>query len=91
MQKWHNCKKEMSHAYSVKQSEEICKALNVLQIRKILSDVYLEHMESIVHSVFTLGYKGKVVNTELFNEKRRTTISHFLNNGSGTASSLKRP
>ena len=74
-------RKEMSHAYSVKQSEEICKALNVLQIRKILSDVYLEHMESIVHSVFMLGYKGKVVNTELFNEKRRTTISHFLNNG----------
>lgn len=71
----------MSHAYSVKQSEEICKALNVLQIRKILSDVYLEHMEAIIHSVFMLGYKGKVINTELFSEKHRTTISHFLNNG----------
>ena len=42
----------MSHAYSVKQSGEICKALNELQIRKVLSDVYLEHLETIVHSVF---------------------------------------
>ena len=74
-------RKEMSHAYSVKQSEEICKALNVLQIRGVLSDVYLEHMEAIVHSVFMLGYKGKVVNTKLFSEKHRTTVSHFLNNG----------
>ena len=71
----------MSHAYSVKQSGEICKALNELQIRKVLSDVYLEHLETIVHSVFMLGYKGKVVNTEFFREKHRTTISHFLNNG----------
>ena len=74
-------RKEMSHAYSVKQSEEICKALNVLQIRGVLSDVSLEHMEAIVHSVFMLGYKGKVVNTKLFSEKHRTTVSHFLNNG----------
>ena len=71
----------MSHAYSVKQSEEICKTLNVLQLKKVLSDVYLEHLETIVHSVFMLGYKGKVVNTELFSEKHRTTVSHFLNNG----------
>ena len=71
----------MSHAYSVKQSGEICKALNELQIRTVLSDVYLEHLETIVHSVFMLGYKGKVVNTEFFREKHRTTVSHFLNNG----------
>ena len=71
----------MSHAYSVKQSEDICKTLNVLQLRKILSDVYLEHLETIVHSVFMPGYKGKMVNTEFFREKHRTTVSHFLNNG----------
>ena len=46
-----------------------------------MSDVYLEHLETIVHSVFMLGYKGKVVNTEFFREKHRTTVSHFLNNG----------
>lgn len=71
----------MSHAYIVKQSEEICKTLNALQLRKILSDVYWEHLKSILHSVFMLGYKGKVVNTQLFSEKHRTTVSHFLNNG----------
>ena len=37
----------MSHAYSVKQSKEICKTLNVLQLKKVLSDVYLEHLETI--------------------------------------------
>lgn len=49
----------MSHAYSVKQSEEICKTLNALR----------------------LGYKGKVVNAEVFSEKHRTTVARFLNNG----------
>lgn len=71
----------MSHAYIVKQSEEICKTLNTLKLRKVLSDVYLEHLETILNSVFMLGYKGKVVNTELFSEKHRTTVSHFLNSG----------
>ncbi len=51
----------MSHAYSVKQSEDICKTLNALQLGEILSDVYLEHLKAIIHSVFMLGYEGKVV------------------------------
>lgn len=67
-------RKEMSHAYSVKQSEAIYKTLNVLQLRKILSDVYLEHLKVIIHSVFMLGYKGKVVHAGLFSEKHRTTV-----------------
>ncbi len=54
----HQPRKEMSHAYSVKQSEEICKTLNVLQLGKVLSDVYLENLKAIVHSVFMLGYKN---------------------------------
>ena len=74
-------RKEMSHAYSVKQSEEICKTLNVLQLKKVLSDVYLEHLKAVIHSVFMLGYKGKVVNTGLFSEKHRTSVSHFMNHG----------
>ena len=71
----------MSHAYSVKQSEEICKTLNALRLGNILSDVYLEHVKTLTHSVFMLGYKGKVVNAEFFSEKHRTTVAHFLNNG----------
>lgn len=71
----------MSHAYSLRQSEEICKALKSISLGKILSDVYLEHISAIVHSVFMLGYKGKIVHTSLFSEKHRTTVSHFLNNG----------
>lgn len=71
----------MSHAYSVKQSEEICKTLNALRLGNIFSDVYLEHVKTLAHSVFMLGYKGKVVNAEVFCEKHRTTVAHFLNNG----------
>ncbi len=43
-------RKEMSHAYSVKQSEDICKTLNALQLGEVLSDVYLEHLKVIIHS-----------------------------------------
>ena len=71
----------MSHAYSVKQSEEICKTLNALRLWNFLSDVYLEHVKPLTRSVFMLGYKGKVVNAEVFSEKHRTTVAHFLNNG----------
>ena len=63
----------MSHAYSVKQSEEICKTLNALRLGNFLSDVYLEHVKPLPRSVFMLGYKEKVVNAEVF--------AHFLNNG----------
>ena len=71
----------MSHVYSVKQSEEICKTLNALRLGNFLSDVYLEHVKTLTHSVFMLGYKGKIVNAEFFSEKHRTTVAHFLNNG----------
>lgn len=39
----------MSHAYSVKQSEDICKTLNALQLGKVFSDVYREHLKAIIH------------------------------------------
>lgn len=71
----------MSHAYSLGQSEEICKALKSIFLGKILSDVYLEHISAIVHSAFMLGYKGKIAHTFFFSEKHRTTVSHFLNDG----------
>ena len=71
----------MSHAYSVRQSEEICKTLNALRLGNFLSDVYLEHAKTLIHSVFTLVYRGKIVNAEFFSEKHRTTVAHFLNNG----------
>ena len=34
----------------------------------------------MIHSVFMLGYKGKVVNADFFSAKHRTTVAHFLNN-----------
>ena len=83
-------RKEMSHAYSVKQSEEICKTLNALRLGNFLSDVYLEHVKTLTRSVFMLGYKGKVVNAEVFSEKHRTTVAHFWITEDGTACILKK-
>ena len=71
----------MSHEYIVKQSEEICKSLNQLRFKKILSDVYMEHIMAIIHSVFMPGYHGKIANTKYFSEKHRTSVAHFLNDG----------
>lgn len=71
----------MSHAYSVNQSEDICKTLRILHLEKVLSDVHREHLKAIIHAVFMPGYKGKIVNTALFGDKHRTSVSHFLNNG----------
>ena len=55
--------------------------LKRITAREYFSDVYLEHVKTLTHSVFMLGYKGKVVNAEVFCEKHRTTVAHFLNNG----------
>ena len=52
-------RKEMSHEYIVKRLEKICNSLNQLRFRKILSDVYLEHITATIHSVFMPGYHGK--------------------------------
>lgn len=54
-------RKEMPHAYSVKQSEDICKPLNALQLGKVLTDVYLEHPKAIIHSVFRDGGADKIL------------------------------
>lgn len=55
--------------------------LKRIAAQEFLSDVYLEHVKTLTHSVFMLGYKGKVVNAEDFSEKYGTTVTHFLNNG----------
>ena len=64
-----------------------CKAVgrNLQDLKRIaaqefLSDVYLDHVKPLTHSVFMLGYKGKVVNADFFSAKHRTTVAHFLNN-----------
>ena len=49
----------MSHEYIVKQSEEICKCLNQLRFRKILSDVYMAvsytHLDVYKRQVYSLA------------------------------------
>lgn len=84
-------RKEISHAYSLRQSDKICKDLKSISLGKILSDVYLEHISAIVHSVFMMGYKGKIAHTSLFSEKHRTTVSHFLNDGKWESIRLEKP
>lgn len=52
-----------------------------LKLGLFLSDVYLNHLMTIILSVFLRGYRGKTVNFALTSNSHRTTIAHFLNDG----------
>ena len=73
--------------YSLALSTEICNAFSEFSFAKMLSDVYREHLMTIIHSIFMPGYKGKIVNC--IGQKHRTSIAHFLNDGKWNSSALK--
>ena len=50
----------------------------------------LKHMMSFLIAVFTIGYKGKVVQIEQVSNAHRTTIAYFLNHGKWDDNILER-
>lgn len=46
-----------------------------------LSDVYLNHLMTIIVSVFLCGYRGKTVDFAKISQHHRTTTAYFLNHG----------
>ena len=50
----------------------------------------LKHMMSFLIAVFTVGYKGKVVQIEKVSSSHRTTIAYFLNHGKWDDNVLER-
>ena len=52
-----------------------------LNLGLFLSDVYLNHLMTIILSVFLRGYRGKTVDFQEVSHCHRTTTAYFLNHG----------
>lgn len=52
-----------------------------LKLSQFLSDVYLNHLTTIIVSIFLLEYRGKTIDFARVSIYHRTTIVHFLNHG----------
>ncbi len=66
---------------SIHQSAVIYKYLKEMDICRIFTHRVIQHMMSILITVFTVGYRGKCVQMAQNSNCHRTTIAHFLNHG----------
>lgn len=55
--------------------------LKRLQFVPGVSHTAIRHIMEVLFSAFSLGYKGKAVNFSSHSPCRRTTLTHFLNQG----------
>lgn len=66
---------------SIHYSETIVNELKEKKIYEKFSECILKHIVTILISIFSIGYKGKIVNFAVHSGCHRTTITHFLNCG----------
>ena len=71
----------MPVANSIHHSNSIYNYFNALKLGLFLSDVYLNHLMTIIVSVFLRGYKGKTIDFAEVSSMHRTTTAYFLNHG----------
>ena len=74
---------------SIYHSRIIYNYLKQLNLCRVYSQTYIQHILSIILSVFAIGFKGKTVNFEQSGSCHRTTIAHFLNQGKWDDSRLE--
>ena len=55
-----------------------------------MSDTYLQHLMTIIISVFLRGYRGKTVDFSIVRQHHRTTVAYFLNHGKWDDSALQK-
>ena len=55
-----------------------------------MSDIYLQHLMTIIMSVFLRGYRGKTVDFSIVSQHHRTTVAYFLNHGKWNDSALQK-
>ena len=79
----------MPVANSIHHSNSIYNYFKTLNLGLFLSDVYLNHLMTIIVSVFLRGYKGKTVDFAQVSCQHRTTTAYFLNHGKWDDSALK--
>lgn len=73
--------KGVSIANSIHHSNHIYNYFKTLNLGLFLSDVYLNHLMTIILSVFLWGYRGKTVDFQEVSHCHRTTTAYFLNHG----------
>ncbi len=78
----------MPVANSIHHSNSIYNYFKSLKLGLFLSDVYLNHLMTIIVSVFLRGYRGKTVDFAVVSSQHRTTTAYFLNHGRWNSSAL---
>ena len=71
-------------------SNKIYNYLKTLKLHHFLSDIYLQHVMTIIVSVFLRGYRGKTVDFSITSQHHRTTVAYFLNHGKWNDSALQK-
>ena len=79
----------MPVAISIHHSNKIYNYFKSLNLGLFLSDVYLNHLMTIIVSVFLRGYKGKTIDFAKVSCMHRTTTAYFLNQGKWNDSALQ--
>lgn len=79
----------MPIANSIHHSNSIYNYFKSLKLGLFLSDVYLNHLMTIIVSVFLRGYRGKTIDFAEVSCLHRTTTAYFLNHGKWNASALQ--
>ena len=80
----------MPVANIIHHSNKIYNYLKALKIHHFLSDIYLQHLMTIIISVFLRGYRGKTVDFSIVSQHHRTTVAYFLNHGKWNDSALQK-
>ena len=79
----------MPVANSIHHSNSIYNYFKTLKLGLFLSDVYLNHLMTIMVSVFLREYRGRTVDFAEVSSHHRTTTAYFLNHGKWNDSALK--
>lgn len=79
----------MPVANSIHHSNHIYNYFKSLKLGLFLSDVYLNHLMTIMVSIFLRGYRGKTIDFAEVSCQHRTTTAYFLNHGKWNDSELQ--
>ena len=80
----------MPVANIIHHSNKIYNYLKTLKLHHFLSDIYLQHVMTIIVSVFLRGYRGKTVDFSIVSQHHRAPVAYFLNHGKWDDSALQK-
>ena len=74
---------------SIYQSNLICNSLKQNNFDKNITDNTLKYITNMLISIFSNGYRGKIVDFQNYSDYHRTSISRFLRNNKLDFNTLK--